>query len=869
VIQTLSDIFHKVIDEATDVTTLKTQQSAAKKKVEKRKIDFEKSKPHHEKFPATRETQALARESAEKEYSTISEKRREKEISLKSLTTQAAKTVLPSILAKSTGGADKAELQRVEKNCQDLVEKTRAEFTKLLEDQRTLLNELQKRNKALEEKHLALEKQNQERSAETKTIQEHLEKEIRPQVKDTLEKLGTSARGLQTLEQDVLELKGIAAKISNDVAQIPPNLKEQISKLDAFYGLVGELKSRPQVPANVQEQLQKIVTVSNDVSVLRSRIDAQDTWAASAQKNEIAEKQYSTVNLKIEKAEKAVQSLSNNMVTLLGDQDIFRDNWKKMDGRVKVIEGRQDSTDIERRLTAMENIQNATAISIAKGLNVFEARVSALEHRVVPIPATCQKVEDYEKKGAFQVKLSDLEELRTSLRSVEEKAKLPQNTASRSAETTNLEKRLESLESRAFPQSSGPDSSGPDSSGRGSSGPFKNAELEYVKQRLEQLDKNQTEEFKSLKQDLEDTVNIVGDIINAKVRVEVSAIDTRLSTLEAPATTENLVEKSANKAISVLKSQLPPSNLEIRVSEIHKISQEMTASIKQQSITINNIHNSGEATRHALGILTHRVDNINTADLAKYMLSQLSEIYPNVHHTDTLIGGFKALLEQMEGRLDTSDNSLRELKELAETLRTQTQRTSADPGPSLRSEVDKQEKEVFSLKSEVKKLKNATEKAQEEAGAKQLQESNKMKHEIAEQIAGFYKDVLDTLDKEVETKFKELQDSLARQRASSSNVVSPVVSHSSKTGTAPNGGFSSRVRPASSATNRQSSLGSFASDTSNKKRKLQNGQAARTNGTAPKKRRRRFSHEDIDDEEEDPDYPGDEIPQPGVSDDEE
>ena len=51
VTQTLSDIFHRLIDEATDVTALKTQQKAAKKKAEKRSIEFEKSKPHHEKFP--------------------------------------------------------------------------------------------------------------------------------------------------------------------------------------------------------------------------------------------------------------------------------------------------------------------------------------------------------------------------------------------------------------------------------------------------------------------------------------------------------------------------------------------------------------------------------------------------------------------------------------------------------------------------------------------------------------------------------------------------------------------------------------------------------------------------------------------------
>jgi chromosome segregation ATPase len=914
--QTLSDIFHRLIDEATDITALKTQQKAAKKKVEKRSIEFEKSKPHHEKFPATRETQALAKEYAEKEYYTISEKRREKETSLKSLTTQAAKTVIPGILAKGTGSADKSELQRVEKNCQDLVEKTRNEFTKLVEDQRNLLVELQKRNKELEEKHLALEKHNQELydqgRTETKTIREQLDKEIRPQVKDTLEKLEISARGVQKLEQDMLELKGSAAKISNDVAQILPNLKEQISKVDAHSSLLGELKSRPQVPVNLQEQLQKIVTLFNDVNTLKSRVDAQDTWAASAQTSENANKQYSTLNLKIEKAEKFVQSLTHNIETLLGDQENFRENWKHMDHRVKVVESRPDSASFESRLSKMENNQMATATSV--GLDALRLHVNTLERRIDPMSTTCKRVDDYEKAGSFQVKPSDLEGLRASLKAVEAKVKLLQNTADRSAEIANLEKRLKDyIVGLTLTQSSGPDPSG-----GGSSNPINNATLEHLRQRLEELDSTQTEEFRKLRQEMEDTVDLVGDTINEKVEMslkdvaintrlstlkgsatldessadkaislsgdtidekvekslkrEMSAINTRLSTLENPATLDSLVEQSASRAISLLRPQLPPVDLFPRVAaDIDRISQDMAASIKQQNSNIGNVHNTSEATRHALGILTHRVDNINTSALAKHMVDQLAELYPHVQHTEIMMSNFKASLEHMEGRLATSDKSLGELKELAEMLRAQTLLPAADPGPSIRSEVDKQEKETLSLKSEVKKLKNAIEKAQEEAkntAETQEQEYLKFREEMLKQITDvIYKDFLDELAK-VDTKIKELQESSPRQQASSRNAASPAVSHSSRTGTAPNGGLSSRVRPTSSATNRQPS---FASDTNNKKRKLQNGQAARTNGTTPKKRRRRgsLSYEDPDDDEEDPDFIGDDIPQPGVSDDEE
>jgi DNA repair exonuclease SbcCD ATPase subunit len=910
---TLGDIFDRLIVEATDVTGLKTLQSAAKKKVEKRRIEFEKSKPHHEKFPATRETQTLAKEYAEKEYNTISEKRREKETSLKSLTTQAAKTVIPTILATSKGGADKSELQRVEKNCQDLVEKTRNEFTKLVEDQRNLLIELQNRNKELEEKHLALEKRNQELHdqgrTETKTIREQLDKEIRPQVKDTLEKLGISARGVQKLEQDMLELKGSAAKISNDVAQIPPNLKEQISKVDTFSGLLGELRSRPQVPVNLQEQLQKIVTLFDDVNTLKSRVDTRDTWAASAQTSENADKQYSTLNSKIENVEKFVQS---SIETLLGDQQIFRENWTRMDRRVKVTEGRPDPTGFESRLAKMENAQKTTATSA--GLDGLQKRVGILERSIDPISTTCKRVDDYEKSGSFQVKPSDLEELRASLKAVEAKVNLPQNTADRSAEIANLEKRLKDyIVGLTLTQSSGPDPSGGDSSNS-----INNAALEHLRQRLEELDSTQTEEFRKLRQEIEDTDDLVGATINEKVekslelaasamntglstlktpatldeksadkvisflgdaiveKVETSlkremlAVNTRLSTLEDPATLDSLVEQSASKAISLLRPQLPPVDLLPRVAaDIEKISQDMAASIKQQNSNIGNVHNTSEATRHALGILTHRVDNINTGALAKHMVDQLAELYPHVQHTEILMSNFKASLEQMEGRLATSDKSLGELKELAEMLRAQTQLPAADPGPSIRSEVDKQEKETLSLKSEVKKLKNAIEKVQEEAknnAETQEQEYLKFREDMLKQITDvIYKDFLDSIEK-IETKIKELQESSPRQQASSRNAVSPAVSHSSRTGTAPNGVLSSRVRPTSSATNRQPS---FASDTNNKKRKLQNGQAARTNGTAPKKRRRRGSFEDPDDEEGDPDFIGDDIPQPGVSDDEE
>jgi DNA repair exonuclease SbcCD ATPase subunit len=909
VTQILGDVFQRIIYEATDITALKSQQSAAKKKVEKRRIEFEKSKPHHEKFPATRETQTLAKEYAEKEYNTISEKRREKETSLKALTTQAARTVIPGILATSTGGADKSELQRVEKNCQDLVEKTRAEFTKLVEDQRNLLIELQKRNKELEEKHLALEKRNQELHdqgrTETKTLREQLDKEIRPQVKDTLEKLGISARGVQILEQDMSELKGSAAKISNDAAQIPSNLKEQISKVDTLSGLLGELKSRPQVPVNLQEQLQKIATLVNDMNTLKSRFDTRDTWAASAQTSENADQQYSTLNSKIEKVENFVQS---SITTLLGDQANFRENWTRIDRRVKVVEGRPDPTGFESRLAKMENGQKTTATSA--GLDALRLSVDILERRIDPISTTCKKIDDYEKAGSFQVKPSDLKELRASLKAVEANVKLPQNTADRSAEIVNLEKKLKDyIVGLTLTQSSGPDSSGGDSST-----PINNAALEHLRQRLEELESTQTEGFQKLRQEIEDTVDLVGDTIDEKVekslkrdvsamntglstlgdpatldekaisflrdaivekvetplKREMLAINTRLSTLEDPATLESLVEQSASKSISILRPQLPPVDLWPRVTaDIEKISQDVATSIKQQNNNIGNVHNTGEATRHALGILTHRIDNIHTGALAKHMLDQLAELYPHVQHTEVMMINFKTSLEQMEARLAASDKSLGELKEFAEILKAQTQQPAADPGPSIRSEVDKQEMETTSLKSEVKKLKNAIEKVQEEAknnAETQEQEYLKFREDMLKQITDvIYKDFLDSLEK-IEAKIKELQESSARQQALSRNAVSPAVSHSSRTGTAPNGGLGSRVRPASSATNRQPS---FASDASNKKRKLQNGQAARTNGTTPKKRRRHGSFEDPDDEEGDPDYDGDNIPQPRVSDDEE
>jgi hypothetical protein len=168
---------------------------------------------------------------------------------------------VPDIHARNDGLTKHShtwELQRVEKNCQDLFEKTQAEFTKLddvVKDQGNLLIELQKRNKNLEERHLELEKVNEELyelgRTETKTIREQLDKEIQPQVKhieeflqrvanlihdmralpqinDTLEKLArtvqkleqdmsdrpeikdtlTLARAVQKLEQDMSELKG-------------------------------------------------------------------------------------------------------------------------------------------------------------------------------------------------------------------------------------------------------------------------------------------------------------------------------------------------------------------------------------------------------------------------------------------------------------------------------------------------------------------------------------------------------------------------------------------------------------------------------------------------------------------------------------
>ena len=96
--QALGGIFVQIIDEATIVSALKTQQHAAKQKVEKRDNDYDKGKGHHEKFPSIKDMQTARKIDSDKDFKIISEKVIKKSTLLRGLAIQAAEKLIPTLL---------------------------------------------------------------------------------------------------------------------------------------------------------------------------------------------------------------------------------------------------------------------------------------------------------------------------------------------------------------------------------------------------------------------------------------------------------------------------------------------------------------------------------------------------------------------------------------------------------------------------------------------------------------------------------------------------------------------------------------------------------------------------------------------------
>ncbi|KAH8755502.1 hypothetical protein BGZ57DRAFT_36118 [Hyaloscypha finlandica] len=829
--QALGGIFEQLINEATTISALKSQHYAAKKRADKRTSEYEKSKSHHDGFPSIKESQTASKVKAEKDLKTITEKVNEKQSLLTGLAVKAAEKLIPALVAQGGGTTERENLQ------QERISSLEEKIEKLANDQRTLLEGQRKANQTLEEKRQALAKTVDEKhqalknavqavQEQSSSTQHRLETDM-AKVEEVVQDAKDSNQAIESLKVDLLQTKGDAARVSTDNCQLSSSLKAQGQQIEALNARIKEIDA-------IKTGLKGIATAPKA---------ARDTAV-----------QIDSLNDKFSKMKDQNSGLVSHITELAKAQKQFRENTALLQRRVEDIEKRPNPATFDTRLQKLEEPRDVRDPGIKKDLDALEDRVGRLERTPpaqYPLPtkfsseALDARVDALEKAGNRRTALEGNVDQR--LTGVEvDIANL------RSADLDDVKKRITEVETQQRRASAVTASNSQATPGAAVN---LQPQLDTIQEQIDEL-----KEW----QQVHDTTWT--DFLNEQIDEESKKLQTRISTLEArlsqlSSTLEkrpqivfdeiqnlSIIQSAAETVVAKFKSK--PDLLPFNVDKtLHFVNQALVP-----------MHNSIEATNLSLGNLQCRVDNINTSDLSKHALGQLYELHPDLQKIEALMVGFKADLAGYKTDMQAKTIQIEELREQVNALQGSIRNLETMQDQKTAEAMTRQYHE---LRKEVDSLTDGGNNM-----SKKVTTVATELEKVVKEVSDFRNKYNDDLQVSAD-KFGQLQNDIDEKMDKSKEAPrpSPAVSHR-------NNGNGWGPRPSSSSIgNRQPSVSSV---NSNKKRKMDNSTSAKTNGVrpgssasrSPQAHKRQRKHFGEDDPDADPDY-NEEIPEPGVSDDEE
>ena len=917
--QALGVVFTELIEEATTMSALKTQEHNAKKRAERRLSEYEKAKGHHDKYPSIRDAQTVSKTEAEKELKAIRTKVNEKQSALQKIAIEAAEKLIPTLLAR--GGGNPAEQQEFQNRLGSL-EKKQEEDKKTIKEQAVLLAEQQKVIQTLKEAHQALSLTVKEKHmAFTKTLAdthsqftgsvknaqgqatstysrlEKLDTTVMTRVDGILRELKNSQQVIDSLKKDVDLTKGDIAKISTDNAPFSSELKKQAHNIQTLFSRVTEIDT-------IRTELKNIEAKSQ-------------TTAKDSQKR--LEDSQKRADEEVNKIKKNCTELLNHCVDLATNQKTFRDNANNLTGRVDTLEKRPELAQFDARLRKLEDTHTplGDTAEMRKDIEVLKSRVKQAERLPEPLhlPAKPGSASLDARVNALEKATQPLNSLDSRVAALEQ-ARNPQQSlhvdmdkrvksveiglsSLRSKELADVKKQIAALEVQprtATPPVPSLATSNPQ--------PYSGVDFQpYIKQVSARLDTVENR-VQGVEDAQETHDQIWTGILEENIKEESQRLQARISSLETSQSqmssridqaglSNGRIEETASKVAAIFKAN-PESLPSTAIDETQKANLINDAqawiinTLKQQpdilpfptersTYIINQmlikslvpVQTSMEATNLSLGNLQARVDNINTLDLAKHALGQLYELHPDLARVEatigeckTLVAGIQADIERKTTEIDGLSKSTISLEEAVRNLEVsvqdrQTAEAMTERYQELRKEVDALIDDGITVSGNVKTLtttldtlsQEVTSLNQEFTSLDKDHQSNKKI--IAVQLAQLH----DNIERIDDTKMDKNKEAPPRP--------SPAVSQRSTT----TNGTARGPRPASSSSigNRQPSV------SSNKKRKHE-VLSAKPNGARPhagsprakKSKKTAFG----DDSEADPDY-NEDIPEPGVSSDEE
>jgi chromosome segregation ATPase len=696
-IDLFSQILAQLIEEATDLASLKNQKTAAKKDFDRRDSEFNKLRPNHEKFPTMEESQKRNKDLAKKALNSIEERYAEKHAKLQKVTRQGAARLLLSGLGSADQDKQKlqSEVDTLKKTTQNLEDRLR-QHQSFIEKQQTERHALETENRKVQNELAAL-----------RNSQNDFNGEIKPRVDEAHRNAAKFLKDLECMDQRNSEIESHLAALS---AKLPNNFevtfREFLAKVDHLYkeyqpnqNKDKEERMSSDTSNNLVDHSQRILKIEN---LIKNELMPLNTHVASVIKDQRLAQEHLGIT-------------QSNMDSLLGRVTTLESqDFAALFGKLQ-NEAYESNRILKGLSTSVSNLtSNVDLADLRKKLAYAESATSKVEKLLNEIDDLKKRTEVIEKQP------------RPRLDNHPPALVEPPNGR---AQLVDFEKRLASVEKHARSNTPVPGGS-----------PSATEQLKLTVDALESLEKKIAKiekqaqqsgrpenarsstaaperDFENLKKDIIDVVehmqsgsdDAMGEVIDGlstalnKIKRDVENLADTYAPITALAPVTTKVDVISDKVELLAQNERAHSDVLKQIdvkygnwaigqtNQLGSVSRDLQERITELYSVDKDLQERVDAVTLGIVNIQKRLDLINTKDMALFILNQMDSTYPNLRATEMTLEQHKSSLQQVEVRFQEIDNNI-------QTLLAKVPTGNALATQALRQEVDGLTSQITSAK---------------------------------------------------------------------------------------------------------------------------------------------------------------------------
>lgn len=655
-------------DGVTNVSGLEIQKIMARREFDRRLAEFNSSIDVHEKFPAIAEAQTRSKARAEMDLKVISEQVDQKKAVLNGFVSQSVAHIMPQMMTSIaySGQQDPEDrIGKLEKKCEEFqtqledskkeakdqrrvienLQKSHHEKDKLFDDK---LGGLQKHIKAMEsllqareDKYTLLQENYSKLSEECGHTKSTLTKTCLPQIASATAKAIKAEVSTRTLLENLNPIKELTARLE---AEIPKDLSRRMETLPGL-----------------QDQVATLLKLKFDVDLIKQESKKSNTELSKYRTNlDQLGRYYETVNI-LDRTVNGTGSpyfkgiaASVTDLTHITANDTARSEVPKLAERLEKVECQLlDVTEL-----------NSTVSNLKEGLAELDSQLRLVGARKPPTPTT-PSLESASLLRLLQLENDTIPELRKLVSGISTSCGTINNTLL----TTN--NKLDTLEKwkESFVASTEPNSSAAGGAWHpGSDFEAIKAEiLEVVEAKQSAVDgvfgqvsaqlhtatEDNRKRLDIVEKNYSDMKSVYGRLTGLSQEIE------KVKTSFEQQVKQSL-DEAPSKVFDIIRKRPDLLPLGVIESYIAKNSGSRPSQISKESF--QDLQDQLEGHAEGLIALDRRVDNINTRNMALFILDQLETLYPNLRTAQDQLRELHEIVASDKALVTSATISLNEIK---------------------------------------------------------------------------------------------------------------------------------------------------------------------------------------------------------------